>query len=83
MSTPNFINDLTDISVRILKSENKEKFLSDNLQKMNKSLPATTYMPILSSTFQRNFMVLNIAYPESRLFITAEKAPFLICIEVF
>jgi len=50
---------------------------------MNKSLPATTYMPILSSTFARNFMILNIAYPESRLFITAEKAPFLICIEVF
>ena len=31
MSTPQFISDLTDISIRILKSENKEKFLSDNL----------------------------------------------------
>lgn len=82
MSTPSFISDLTDISVRILKSDNKEKFLSDNLQKMNKSLPATTYTPILSN-FQRNYMVLNIAHQESRLFITAEKAPFLICIEVF
>jgi len=28
-------------------------------------------------------MVLNIAEEESRLFITAEKAPYLICIEVF
>jgi len=28
-------------------------------------------------------MVLKIAEMESRLFITAEKAPFLICIEVF
>jgi len=82
MSTPNFINDLTDISVKILSSENKEKFLSGNLQKINKSLPAATYVPILSN-FQRNYMVLNVAHQESRLFITAEKAPFLICVEVF
>ena len=28
-------------------------------------------------------MALNIVEKESRLFITAEKAPFLICVEVF
>jgi hypothetical protein len=28
-------------------------------------------------------MVLNIVENESRLFITAEKAPYLICVEVF
>jgi len=28
-------------------------------------------------------MVLQIAEIESRLFITAEKAPYLICVEVF
>jgi len=28
-------------------------------------------------------MVLSVAQDESRLFITAEKAPFLICVEVF
>jgi hypothetical protein len=28
-------------------------------------------------------MILNIAEQESRLFITAEKAPYLICVEVF
>jgi hypothetical protein len=28
-------------------------------------------------------MILKVAEMESRLFITAEKAPFLICIEVF
>lgn len=49
---------------------------------MNENLPATCYIPILSKS-QRNFMVLNIAEAESRLFITAEKAPYLICLEVF
>jgi hypothetical protein len=49
---------------------------------MNKNLPATAYIPFLSG-FHRNKMILNIAELESRLFITAEKAPFLICVEVF
>ena len=49
---------------------------------MNKNLPATCYIPILSK-FHRNYMALNIVEKESRLFITAEKAPFLICVEVF
>lgn len=76
------INDLTDISVKILKSENKMKFLHESLAKINKNLPATAYVPILSK-LHRNYMALNIAEQESRLFITAEKAPFLICVEVF
>ena len=70
MSTPNFINDLTDISIKILQSENKMEFLQESLQNINKCLPATVYVPILSKS-QRNYMVLNIAEKESRLFITA------------
>jgi hypothetical protein len=31
MSTPYFINDLTDISLRILQSENKMEFLQESL----------------------------------------------------
>lgn len=31
----------------------------------------------------RNYMVLKVVPDESRLFITATKAPYLICIEVF
>ena len=57
-------------------------FLLENLKKINKTLPATIYIPFLSK-FQRNYMVLQIAEFESRLFITAEKAPYLICVEVF
>lgn len=40
------------------------------------------YVPLLSK-LHRNYMILNIAELESRLFVTAEKAPYLICIEVF
>lgn len=58
------------------------KFLHSELSKINKNLPATVYIPILSKLL-RNYMVLNIAEQESRLFITAEKAPYLLCIEVF
>jgi len=48
---------------------------------MNRKLPAICYIPFLNNS--RNFMVLGILKDESRLFITAEKAPFLICLEVF
>jgi hypothetical protein len=46
------------------------EFLQESLQNINKCLPATVYVPILSKS-QRNYMVLNIAEKESRLFITA------------
>ena len=81
-STPNLVNDLTDISVKILRSNNKMEFLQNSLRKINENLPATCYVPLLSN-FHRNFMILRIAEKESRLFITAEKAPFLLCIETF
>ena len=58
------------------------KYLHEQLQKINKNLPAMAYVPLLSK-LHRNYMVLNIAEQESRLFVTAEKAPYLICIEVF
>lgn len=81
-STPNFIEDLTTISVKVLKSHNKMKFMKKCFSIMNKNLPAACYMPILSKE-QRNYMILGICPSETRLFITAEKAPFLVCIEVF
>lgn len=81
-STPNFINDLTEISVNILQSQDKMKFLHNSLKKINQNLPALCYLPVLSKN-QRNYMILKVAEMESRLFITAEKAPFLICIEAF
>ena len=50
---------------------------------MNENLPAACESPILSDNCHRNYMVLKIQEAESRLFITAQKAPFLINIEVF
>lgn len=82
LSTPGFINDLADISVKIIRSTNKKKYLKKQLDKINERLPATCYVPVLRKD-QRNYMVLSIASSESRLFITAEKAPFLINLEVF
>lgn len=81
-STPNFISDLTEISISVLHAENKMEFLYQSFGQMNKNLPATCYLPVFNKS-QRNYMVLRIAEQESRLFITAEKAPYLICIEVF
>lgn len=76
------MNELTDISVSVVTKPNKMRFLKSKLDAMNERLPAACYLPILSKE-QRNYMVLSIAKEESRLFITATKAPYLICIEVF
>ena len=83
MSTPNFVNDLTEICVAILTAEgDKMKFLEESLQKMNEGLPATAYVPVLSYA-QRNYMILKMVPDECRLFFTATKAPYLVNIEVF
>lgn len=83
MSTPNFVNDLTEICVAILTSEgDKMQFLQSQLERMNENLPASVYVPVLSKA-QRNYMVLNLIPNECRLFFTATKAPYLVNIEVF
>lgn len=81
-STPNFLADLTYISVKVVKVQQKMNYLMSNLNKINKNLPAACYLPILSND-QRNYMVLNLIVNEIRVFITAQKAPYLILIEVF
>lgn len=57
-------------------------FLKRHLQLINDNLPAACYLPIMAKDC-RNYMVLKVVPDESRLFITATKAPYLICIEVF
>ena len=56
------------------------KYLKTSLQKINRNLPAACYIPFLNC---RNYIVLRIAEEECRLFLTAEKAPYLICVETF
>jgi len=82
LSTPIFLEDLTDISEKLMLSKNKLEYLKRSLQRMNQNLPAACYMPILKES-QRNFMILNIAEQESRMFVTAEHIPYMVCIEVF
>ena len=40
------------------------------------------YLPIFEGG-ERNFMVLRLASEETKMFVTAEKCPFLLCLEVF
>eukprot|EP00347_Sterkiella_histriomuscorum_P015790 403355671 len=81
-STLNFIKDLTDLSVDILDSSDKMQSLKDGLHEINKQLPATVYIPFVSNS-TRNHAVLNICVDESRMFLTKERAPFMICVELY
>jgi hypothetical protein len=95
MSTPNFMKDLTDLSNDIVQSDNKEEVMKEGLEKINQYLPSSIYIPFVNSKFRekklishfldsmRNYSVLNIVTSESRLFLTKERAPFMICLEVF
>ena len=49
---------------------------------MNKFLPASVYIPFVSDSL-RNYTVLNIVTSESRLFLTKERAPYMIVLELF
>jgi hypothetical protein len=40
------------------------------------------YIPFVNGSL-RNYAILNIVVEESRLFLTKERAPFMICLEVF
>jgi hypothetical protein len=54
----------------------------NGLNTINKNLPSAVYVPFVNSQM-RNHMVLNIVVEETRMFLTKERAPFLICLEVF
>ena len=49
---------------------------------MNARLPAAVYLPFVSCSM-RNFAVLHIAADESRIFKTKERAPVMLCFEVY
>lgn len=48
---------------------------------INKKLPSVVYVPFVNEG-TRNNLVLNICIEETRMFLTKERAPFLICLEV-
>jgi len=60
----------------------KLKVLKEELTKLNQHLPASVYLPFVGNS-TRNYCVLNIPPDEARVFQTKERAPVLICVEVF
>lgn len=63
------------------KAEKKE-ILRTELIKLNQHLPATVYVPFVGNS-TRNQCVLHIPPEEATVFQTKERAPVLICVEVF
>lgn len=85
LSTPQFINTLTDLSDEVMEyhsAEAKKKFLKQRLCQINKQLPAQVYIPFVNQSM-RNYAILNIVVEEAKIFQTKERAPLLLCIEAF
>jgi len=62
--------------------EEKKAFLKQKLCEINRKLPAQVYIPFVHKSM-RNYAVLNIPVEEAKIFQTKERAPLLLCIEVF
>jgi hypothetical protein len=77
-----FIKRLTDISDELITQPNQIQYLKEKLKEVNAKLPAAVYMPFVSLSM-RNFAVLHIAADESRIFKTKERAPVMLCFEVY
>lgn len=82
LSTPFFVFSLTNLGARLLQSHNKEEALFEGLQNINMHLPAAVYVPFVNGSM-RNYVVLHIKVMEAKIFVTKERAPYLICLEVF
>ena len=82
LSTPFFVLSLTNLCEKILKAKNKEEALFAGLQEINMHLPAAVYIPFVNDSM-RNFVALHIKVVEAKVFVTKERAPFLIWLEVF
>lgn len=81
-TTMYFVEKLTEISAIIMKSADKKAVLQKELSKVNQMLPACAYIPFSDPKLRESF-VLHIPINEAKVFTTKERAPYLICIEVF
>ena len=82
MSTPKFVKYLTDLSSKLIGIENKLEILKKQLSKLNASLPSNVYIPFVNEQI-RSYIVLNIPVKETKVFVTKDKAPYLIAVELF
>lgn len=62
--------------------QEKTTILKRELAKINQHLPASVYIPFVKNS-TRNYCVLHIPPEEARVFITKERTPIMISIEVF
>ena len=81
-STMAFIAKLTDIAGMIMRHTDKKAVLQAELAKVNALLPACVYIPFSSPKIRDSF-ILHIPIQEAKVFTTKERAPYLLCIEVF
>jgi hypothetical protein len=82
LSTPRFVKYLTDVSSDLLTTNNKVEKLRGELTKLNEKLPANIYIPFVTDRII-NYVVLKISIKETKVFVTKDKAPYLIAVEVF
>ena len=73
---------LTEISLALINVPDRKAYLRTELSKLNRALPGTVYIPFVNSSM-RNYAVLHIAVEEAKVFQTKERAPLLLCIEVY
>jgi phosphatidylinositol 4-kinase len=81
-STIRFVEALTDIAIDLLLVPNKLDSLRERLCLVNCSLPAGVYLPF-TKKFLRESAVLWLRTAEAKVFVTKERAPYMVCIEVF
>jgi len=62
--------------------EEKKAILKRELININYHLPSSVYVPFVQNS-TRNYCVLHIPPAEARVFQTKERAPIMLCIEVF
>jgi hypothetical protein len=63
-------------------SDEKKLFLKKRLCEINRMLPAQVYIPFVNKSM-RNYAILNICAEEAKIFQTKERAPVLLCLEVY
>lgn len=82
LSTPKFVEYLSDLSSDLLMRDDKIEKLREELKKLNEKLPANIYIPFVTHRI-RSDVVLRIPPQEAKVFVTKDKVPYLISAEVF
>lgn len=62
--------------------ENKIEVLREELNKLNNKFPSNVYIPFVTKEV-REYIVLSIPTSEAKIFVTKDKVPYLIAVEVF